>query len=53
MEIQESKGWDKLTKVMIDMAQRLEAAGADIVLICTNLLHKFVHEIQREIHAPY
>jgi len=37
---------------MIYTAQKLEAAGADIVLICTNSLHKFVPEIQREIHVP-
>jgi aspartate racemase len=51
-EIQQTKGWDGLTKVLIDAAQRLEAAGADIVLICTNTMHKSVPEIQREIHVP-
>lgn len=51
-EIQQTKGWDELTKILIDTAQRLEAAGADIVLICTNTMHKFMPEIQREIHVP-
>jgi aspartate racemase len=51
-EIQQTKGWDALTKILIDAAQRLEAAGADIVLICTNTMHKSVPEIQREIHVP-
>jgi len=51
-EIQQTKGWDELTKILIDAAQRLEAAGADIVLICTNTMHKSVPEIQREIHVP-
>jgi aspartate racemase len=51
-EIQQTKGWDELTKILIEAAQRLEAAGADIVLICTNTMHKFVPEIQREIHVP-
>jgi aspartate racemase len=51
-EIQQSKGWDELTKILIDAAQRLEAAGADLVLICTNTMHKLVPEIQRQIHVP-
>lgn len=51
-EIQQTKGWDEMTKILIDTAQRLEAAGADIVLICTNTMHKFMPEIQREIHVP-
>jgi aspartate racemase len=51
-EIQQTKGWDEVTKILIDAAQRLEAAGADIVLICTNTMHKSVPEIQRKIHVP-
>ena len=51
-KIQQTKGWDEVTKILIDAAQRLEAAGADIVLICANTMHKFVPEIQRRIHVP-
>ena len=51
-DIQQTKGWNELTKILIDAAQRLETAGADIVLICTNTMHKLVPEIQREIHVP-
>jgi aspartate racemase len=51
-EIQQTKVWDELTKILIDAAKRLDAAGADIVLICTNTMHKSVPEIQREIHVP-
>jgi aspartate racemase len=51
-KIQQTKGWDEVTKILIDAAQNLEAAGADIVVICTNTMHKFVPEIQRRIHVP-
>ena len=51
-EIQQTKGWDEVTKILIDAAQRLEAAGADIVVICANTMHKFVPEIERRIHVP-
>ncbi len=52
MEIMNSKGRGELAEVLMDAAQKLEAAGADIVLICTNTMHKFVPEIQRAIHVP-
>jgi aspartate racemase len=51
-KIQQTKGYDEVTKILIDAAQRLEAAGADIVVICANTMHKFVPEIQRKIHVP-
>ena len=51
-KIQQTKGWDEVTKILIDAAHRLEAAGADIVVICANTMHKFVPEIQRRIHVP-
>jgi aspartate racemase len=50
-KIQQTKGYDEVTKILIDAAQRLEAAGADIVVICANTMHKFVPEIQRKIHV--
>ena len=51
-KIQQTKGYDEVTKILIDAAQRLEAAGADIVVICANTMHKFVPEIQRKIDVP-
>jgi aspartate racemase len=51
-EIQKTKSQNELNKVLIDAAKRLEAAGAEFVLICANTMHKFVPEIQPEIHVP-
>jgi aspartate racemase len=51
-EIQQAKGWDEVTKILVDAAQRLEAAGADMILICANTMHKLVPEIQRDTHVP-
>ena len=52
METKNSKGWNQLVEVLIDTARKLETAGADFVLICTNTMHKFVPEIQRAIRVP-
>ena len=37
---------------MIAAAQRVEAAGAQVLLVCTNTMHRFADEIQANIHVP-
>ena len=44
--------WAKAADLLGGVAQRLEAAGADVVLICTNTLHKVAPEVQSRIHVP-
>jgi len=44
--------WDEATELMIDAAQRIERAGADFVVICTNTMHKMAKEIQESIKIP-
>ncbi|WDU59877.1 aspartate/glutamate racemase family protein [Pseudemcibacter aquimaris] len=41
-----------LAAVMIDGAKRIEAAGADFMLICTNTMHEFVPDMEPEINIP-
>ncbi|MFX1445033.1 MAG: aspartate/glutamate racemase family protein [Promethearchaeota archaeon] len=53
IEILQKEGkWDKLTKIMIESAQNLENAGAEMVLICTNTMHKMANEVQNAIQIP-
>ncbi len=44
--------WDAAADLLGDVAERLERAGADFVLICTNTLHKVANEVQARIHVP-
>lgn len=44
--------WQALSAVMITAAQRVESAGAQLLLVCTNTMHKFAGEIQANIHIP-
>lgn len=44
--------WRESTDIMIDIAHRLEAAGADFLIICTNTMHKMADEIQDQIKIP-
>ena len=44
--------WDEAAELLGDVAQRLEAAGADMILICTNTLHKVAPQVQSRIRVP-
>jgi aspartate racemase len=50
--LQHQGKWDEATKLMIDAAQRLERAGADFVIICTNTMHKMADDVQNAIKIP-
>ena len=50
--LQHQGKWEELTKLMIDFAQKLERAGADLIVICTNTMHKMAEEIQNNINIP-
>ena len=44
--------WDKAAQMLGDVAARLERAGADFILICTNTLHKVAPQVQERINVP-
>ncbi|OGD19161.1 MAG: aspartate racemase [Candidatus Aminicenantes bacterium RBG_16_63_16] len=44
--------WQELTALMIGAARRVEGAGADILVICANTMHKMADEVQRSIGIP-
>jgi aspartate racemase len=44
--------WDRAANVLIDCARKVEGAGADFVLICTNTMHLLAEEIQAGIKIP-
>jgi aspartate racemase len=44
--------WDELGEKLSKAAQNLEKAGAEYVVICTNLMHKVAPTIQANISVP-
>jgi aspartate racemase len=44
--------WDKAADMLGSVAARLENAGADMILICTNTLHKVAPQVQGRIRVP-
>lgn len=51
-ELQHQGNWNKLTELMIEAAQKLEKTGAELIIICTNTMHKMADEVQRAIKIP-
>lgn len=44
--------WDELTKIMIEIAKKLETSGADCLVICTNTMHKMAKEVEESVKIP-
>jgi aspartate racemase len=51
-KLQHQGKWDILTDKMIEIAVNLEKSGADLILICTNTMHKMAPEVQKNIQIP-
>ena len=50
--LQHQDKWGELTGMMIAAAQRIEAGGAALLVICTNTMHKMAPEMQAAIRVP-
>ena len=50
--LQRAGDWPAQTLLMIDAAQRLAAAGADHLLICTNTMHLMADEVEAAAGVP-
>lgn len=51
--LQHEDKWDELDRIMADAAMRLERAGADIVVLCTNTMHLCEDAIRKSISVPF
>ncbi len=51
-KLQHEGEWEKLTGKMVAIAKILERAGAEILIICTNTMHKMADDVQQKIKIP-
>lgn len=51
-KLQHQGNWDETAVILSDAAKLVEAGGADLLLICTNTMHKVADEIQSNIKIP-
>ena len=50
--MQAAGDWDQATAVLVEAARRLEAGGAEAMLICANTMHRMAGEIEASISIP-
>lgn len=51
-ELQHKGDWEGLTARMVHAAQRLEAGGVEVLLICTNTMHRMAPAVQAAVRVP-
>lgn len=51
-ELQKAAKWDEAGEILAETARGLEAAGADMILICTNTMHLLIDQVQAAVDAP-
>lgn len=51
-DLQRRGDWITLADQMVDAARRLESAGAELLLICTNTMHRTAPSVQAAVAIP-
>tara|TARA_R110001583_G_scaffold10128_3_gene47244 strand:- start:754 stop:1446 length:693 start_codon:yes stop_codon:yes gene_type:complete len=51
-QLQHQGDWEGCAKILCQAAQRVEVAGADCLLICTNTMHKLAPQVEAAISIP-
>lgn len=52
-EAQDQGRWEDIAKALVAAAGRLEGAGAEGVILCTNTMHLVADRIQAEVSIPF
>lgn len=52
-QAQHAGRWDDAAAILVDAARRLQAGGAECVVLCTNTMHKVAKQIQAAIDIPF
>jgi aspartate racemase len=51
--LQSSGRWDEAGELLADHARRLERAGAELLILCTNTMHKVAAPIEEALSIPF
>jgi aspartate racemase len=51
-KMQNQGDWEGAARMLSEAAQKIESAGADFLLICTNTMHKVAPQIEKAISIP-
>jgi aspartate racemase len=51
--LQAAGRWDDAAALMVDAAGRLERGGADLLLICSNTMHRMAEDVAAAVSIPF
>ncbi|MGB0866022.1 MAG: aspartate/glutamate racemase family protein [Granulosicoccaceae bacterium] len=51
-KLQHAGDWEATATILANAARRVEAAGADFILICTNTMHKVAPQVEAAVGIP-
>ncbi|AGL19809.1 aspartate/glutamate racemase [Actinoplanes sp. N902-109] len=51
-ELQHTGQWERAGRLLAEAAVRVQAAGADLLLLCTNTMHKVADQVQAAVGIP-
>jgi aspartate racemase len=51
--LQHQDRWQEASDILVEAAQKVERAGADFVVLCTNTMHKLADDIQANLDIPF
>ena len=52
VRLQEAGAWEEAEGLLVDAARRLQAAGADALLICANTMHLMADQVAAAVDVP-
>jgi aspartate racemase len=52
-ELQEAGDWDRAGALLASDAAKLERAGAELILLCTNTMHRVAEQIEAALGVPF
>ena len=50
--LQQEENWDAAMVLLTDAAQKLEQFGVEVLIICTNTMHKVADQVQKNVKVP-
>ncbi|MBI4645407.1 MAG: amino acid racemase [Bacteroidia bacterium] len=51
-QLAEANEYDRIFDLLLDAAKKLQSAGADFLVLCTNTMHRFANRLTSEISIP-
>ena len=52
-QLQEAERWDDVAAILVEAARGVQAAGADLVLMCSTAFHRVADQVEAALDVPF